>query len=506
METINAVEMKKIVKRYGHFLANDNIDFDVRSGEIHALLGENGSGKTTLMSILYGLKSLNAGEIFLFGKKVHLSSPNDAMSHGVGMVHQHFMLVQHFSVLENIIMGHEPVKAWGQIDYAKARTHLIALQNKYNLHVDLDAKINHLSVNIQQRVEILKALYMGAKILILDEPTAALTPDEIQGLFHVLTDFRNNGLAVILVTHKLQEIQRMADRCTVIRHGQRIDCFDVGGVSIQELANKMVGRSVSLQIEKPQQTAGEIALQVVNLCASDYRKVQILKDVNLSVRCGEIVGMIGVQDNGLSELAQILPGLAGFDSGEIRMGDHVFDTPGCVGAMMKAGLANIPADRQKYGLVMEFSIGENLVIKSISQEYAHKGMIDESAIELHAKTMIKDFDIRSASGQTALVKELSGGNQQKVIIAREVSSAAHVLLAVNPSRGLDVGAIEFVQKALLKQRAQNKAILLISYEMQEVLSLSDRILVMYRGQIVGELIGKDADEQKLGFLMAGGGC
>ena len=500
----SAVVMQGIVKKYGDFLANDHIDFSVRCGEVHALLGENGSGKTTLMSILYGLKSFDKGEIFLFGEKVDLRSPIDAMRYGVGMVHQHFMLVQEFNVLENIILGHEPMRHLGQINYTLARQKAQALMQKYQLFVDLEAKISQLSVNVQQRVEILKALYTGAKILILDEPTAALTPNEIESLFDIVKSFRDNGLAVILVTHKLKEIQRMADRCTVIRQGRLIDCFPVNNIGEEELAAKMVGRQVTLQLARKEKEPGEILFDMQNLYAHDYRGVQILEDVSFSARAGEIVGLVGVQGNGLDELAEIIPGLMPWTSGAINLQGQVFSRHH-VRRMMDAGLANIPASRHKHGLVLEYSLGYNLVLKNISQEYAHKGIIDEEKIFAHAARMIEKFDIRSPNGPFSAAANLSGGNQQKIIIAREVNDHGRILLAVNPTRGLDVGAIEFVRRALLEEREKNKAIILISYELAEILNLCDHILVMFRGKIVGRLSSGQADEQKLGLLMAGGG-
>lgn len=501
----DAVVMQKIVKRYGNFTANDHIDFSLRCGEVHALLGENGSGKTTLMSILYGLKTMDEGEIYLFGERVALTSPKVAMQHGVGMVHQHFMLIQPFTVLQNIVLGHEPLRYFAQVDYDTAREKVQALMEKYQLFIDLDAKISQLSVNVQQRVEILKALYTGAKILILDEPTAALTPDEIESLFQIIKTFRNNGLAVILVTHKLKEIQQMADRCTVIRQGRVIDCFPVENVTQEELASKMVGRPVLLRLEKPQKDPGEVLFRVEKLCARDYRNIRILDDVDFDVRAGEIVGIAGVQGNGLDELAEIIPALHKYNSGQICVQGQCFPSAN-PRQMIDAGLANIPADRHKYGLILDFSIGENLVLKDISQHYAHQGVIDRVKINVHAQDMITRFDIRTPQGGAVSVSSLSGGNQQKVIIAREVSSESRVLLAVNPSRGLDVGAIEFVQRALLQQRENNKAIILISYEMSEILNLCDRILVMFRGKIVGHLASSQADERTLGLLMTGGGA
>lgn len=498
--------MRGIVKRYGDFIANDHIDFSVRCGEVHALLGENGSGKTTLMSILYGLKSFDEGEIFIFGKKAYLRSPTDAMRCGVGMVHQHFMLVQKFSVLENIILGHESLKCFGRIDYVLARKKVQELMQRYQLFVDLDATISDLSVNAQQRVEILKALYGGARILILDEPTAALTPHEIESLFAIVKNFRDNNLAVVLVTHKLKEILCMADRCTVIRQGKLIDCFPVNNnTTEEELAAKMVGREIILQLQRNEKIPGEILFNIQNLCAHDYRGVQIVDDVSFSVRAGEIVGLVGVQGNGLDELAEIIPGLMPWTSGSISILGKTF-AHHHVRDMMDAGLANIPASRHKHGLVLEYSLGYNLVLKNISQQYAHRGIINEEKIFDHAEGMIEKFDIRTPMGPYSAAAALSGGNQQKIIIAREVHSQGRILLAVNPTRGLDVGAIEFVRRALLEEREKNKAIILISYELAEILNLCDHILVMFRGKIVSRLSSSEADERKLGLLMTGGGA
>ncbi|MDO4632393.1 MAG: ABC transporter ATP-binding protein [Eubacteriales bacterium] len=495
--------MKDIVKTFGSFVANDHVNLTVHKGEVHAILGENGAGKSTLMNVLYGLYHPTSGTIEIDGKEVRIDSPQKAIDLGIGMVHQHFMLVQPFTVTENIILGTEPTKGI-VVDTKKAREKIVELSDRYNLKVDPDAKIEDISVGMQQRVEILKVLYRNAEYLILDEPTASLTPQEITELIDIIHHLTADGKSVILITHKLKEIKAVADYCTIIRRGKYINTVDVSECDENKLAAMMVGRDVEFTVEKKEMTPGEVVLDVKDLHAKDYRKVEILKGLNLNVRRGEIVGLAGVDGNGQSELVEIITGLKKAESGEITMnGESIFNlTPK---EIFDKSVTSIPEDRQKHGLVLDFSVAENLILQNFYKEpYAKSGILQNAAIEEHAGEMIEKFDIRPADSSQRPAGTLSGGNQQKVIIAREVTNDADLLIAVNPTRGLDVGAIEFVHKYIVEQRNKNKAILLVSFELDEIMNLSDRIEVIFDGQIVGSVPGKGADEKELGFMMAGG--
>ncbi len=502
-QPVYAVEMRGIVKKFGNSVANDNIDLCIAKGEVHAILGENGAGKSTLMNILYGLMPPTAGEIFIDGEPCTMHGPNDAIAKGIGMVHQHFMLVQPFTVTENIILGMEPTKGL-VVDIAAARDKVRALSERYGMQIDLDAKIEDISVGMQQRVEILKVLYRGADILILDEPTASLTPQEILELIEIIKSLIVDGKSVILITHKLKEITASADKCTIIRSGKLIGTVDVKDVSENDLAAMMVGRDVTFSVAKKEQAAGDVVLDVSGLHALDYRDVPVLKDFHLQVRAGEIVGIAGVDGNGQTELVEILTGLKKATAGQVSMqGKDAYNvTPR---AAFDLGITSIPADRQKHGLVLEFTTAENLVLQNFAKApFAQKSVLQKKTILEHAKQLIEKFDIRPAGNETQAVGTLSGGNQQKVIIAREVTNDSDLLIAVNPTRGLDVGAIEFVHKYLVEQRNKGKAVLLVSFELDEVMSLSDRIEVIFEGQIIGSVLGKDANEEELGFMMAGG--
>lgn len=499
------VEMRQIVKKFGDFTANDNINLVVHKGEVHAILGENGAGKSTLMNVLYGLYHPTSGQILVQGKEVTIDGPKKAIELGIGMVHQHFMLIPPFTVTENIVLGMEPVHGI-TLDMKKAREEVVAISEKYGMAVDPDAKIEDISVGMQQRVEILKVLYRGADVLILDEPTASLTPQEIKELIEIINNLTRDGKSVILITHKLKEIKASADFCTIIRAGKYIDTVDVDKVTEKELASMMVGRNVEFVVDKKEQEPGEVVLEVKNLHGRDYRQVEILKGLNLQVRKGEILGIAGIDGNGQTELVEILTGLRKAESGEIRMnGEDIFNkSPRYI---FEKGISSIPADRQKHGLVLEFSVADNLILQNFADEENadRRGFLKKNHIMDKATRLIEKFDIRPAGCENKPAGHLSGGNQQKVIIAREVTNDKDLLIAVNPTRGLDVGAIEYVHRYLVEQRNKNKAVLLVSFELDEIMSLSDRIGVIFDGAITGEMDGKDADENTLGLMMAGGG-
>ena len=497
------VRMKDIVKKFGTFTANDHINLTVHKGEVHAILGENGAGKSTMMNVLCGLYKPTSGQIFIKEKEVHFSSPKDAIDIGIGMVHQHFMLIQPFTVTDNIILGIEPVKGLA-IDKTTARKKVMELSERYGMKVDPDARIEDISVGMQQRVEILKVLYRGADTLILDEPTASLTPQEIEGLMEIIDNLTKDGKSVILITHKLKEITASSDYCTIIRQGKYIRTVKVDEVTENDLAAMMVGRDVNFKVDKKDQEPGEVVLEVRDIHARDYRDVEVLKGLDLTVRRGEIVGLAGVDGNGQTELVEILTGLKKAKSGSVKMlGKEVINhTPK---ETFESGISCIPADRQKHGLILDFSNEDNLILQHFEEApYSNKGILNRRAIRAHATELIEAFDVRPRGCEAAPAGTLSGGNQQKVIIAREVTNDKDLLIAVNPTRGLDVGAIEFVHKYLVEQRNKNRAVLLVSFELDEIMSLSDRIEVIFDGQITGSVPGKNADEKELGYMMAGG--
>lgn len=503
MDTV-VIEMRNIVKKFGNFVANDDINLTVHKGEVHAILGENGAGKSTLMNVLYGLYHPTSGDILVNGEKVVIDNPKKAIELGIGMVHQHFMLVQPFSVTENIVLGMEPVKGV-TLDMKKAREEVIKLSERYNMQIDPDAKIEDISVGMQQRVEILKVLYRGADILILDEPTASLTPQEIEELIEIIGNLTKDGKSVILITHKLKEIKASADYCTIIRQGKYINTVDVNEVDENELASMMVGRNVEFVVDKKELTPGEVVLEVSDLHGKDYRDIEILKGLDLKVRRGEIVGIAGIDGNGQTELVEIITGLRKGEKGSVKInGEEIFNcTPK---EAFDKGVSSIPADRQKHGLVLDFSVAENMILQNFGEEeYSHKGILKKDAIKKKTQELIEKFDIRPSGCENRLAGQLSGGNQQKVIIAREITNDKDLLIAVNPTRGLDVGAIEFVHRYIVDQRNKNKAVLLVSFELDEIMSLSDKIDVIFDGKIVGSMDGKDADENTLGLMMAGGG-
>ena len=497
------IEMRDIVKKFGDFTANDRINLTVHKGEIHAILGENGAGKSTLMNQLYGLLKPTSGQILVNGKPIEMNNPRDAIAAGIGMVHQHFMLIQPFTVTENIVLGTEPTKGVA-LDMVTARKNVEEISQRYGLAIDPDARIEDISVGMQQRVEILKALYRGADILILDEPTSSLTPQEIEELIVIMRSLTKDGKSIIIITHKLKEIKAAADYCTIIRQGKYIDTVDVEKVSENELASMMVGRNVTFTVDKPEQKPGEVVLDVKELHCNDYRGVEIVKGLNLQVRRGEIVGIAGIDGNGQTELVEVITGLRKGTSGQIFVnGADVFNKPPRFG--FDHGVSSIPADRQKHGLILDFSIEDNLILQNYEEQpYSRNHIFNRDAIFEHATESIESYDIRPQHSERRTAGTLSGGNQQKVIIAREVQNDKDLLIAVNPTRGLDVGAIEYVHKYIVEQRNKGKAVLLVSFELDEIMSLSDIIDVIFDGKIVASVPGKDANENDLGLLMAGG--
>ena len=502
MET-PVIEMRDIVKKFCDFVANDGINLTVHKGEIHAILGENGAGKSTLMNQLYGLLKPTSGQILVNGKPIEMNNPRDAIAAGIGMVHQHFMLIQPFTVTENIVLGTEPVKG-AKLDMTTARKNVEELSQRYGLAIDPDAKIEDISVSMQQRVEILKALYRGADILILDEPTSSLTPQEIEELIVIMRNLTRDGKSIIIITHKLKEIKAAADFFTIIRQGKYIRTVDVEEVNENDLASMMVGRNVTFSVDKPEMEAGDVVLDVKDLHCNDYRSVEIVKGLNLQVRRGQVVGIAGIDGNGQTELVEVITGLRKGSSGQVLVnGVDVCNKPPRFG--FDHGVSSIPADRQKHGLILDFSVEDNLILQNYEEEpYSRKGIFRRDAIFAHATESIENYDIRPQNSERRPAGTLSGGNQQKVIIAREVQNDKDLLIAVNPTRGLDVGAIEYVHKYIVEQRNKGKAVLLVSFELDEIMSLSDTIDVIFDGKIVASMPGKDADENELGLLMAGG--
>jgi ABC-type uncharacterized transport system ATPase subunit len=501
-EPINAVEMQHITKRFPGVLANNDITFSVRKGEIHALLGENGAGKTTLMNVLYGLYQPDSGEISVNGNPVAITSPNDAISLGIGMIHQHFMLVPPFTVAENVVLGVEPETHF-LFDRKKAERDVEEISRRYGLTVDPRAKVQDISVGIEQRVEILKALYRGAEILILDEPTAVLTPQEVEELFKVMKSLREEGKTIIFITHKLKEPMATCDRITVLRKGQLVGTVHTEKTDIANLARMMVGREVCLVVEKPPHPTKEAVMRVQNLEAYNDRGVKALQGITLELRKGEILGIAGVEGNGQLELAETVTGLRSPSAGKILVNGE--DLTHCSARdFINAGVSHIPEDRQKRGLIQDFSLAENLILGSHFKAPFSRGFrMNYEQVDAYASQLVETFDIRG-TGVQSQVKYLSGGNQQKVIVARELGREPEIIIASQPTRGLDVGAIEFIHETLLTMREKDKAILLISADLDEVHCLSDRIAVIYEGKIVGERDPQETTEEELGLLMAGG--
>ena len=497
----NVIEMIDITKEFGNFKANDGINLSIRKGEVHALLGENGAGKSTLMNILSGLLEPTSGEIKINGETVKITSPNVANQLGIGMVHQHFMLVGKFTVTENIMLGKE-ISHSGYINIKKAQKKVQELSDHYKLSVNPNALVRDISVGMEQRVEILKTLYRGADILIFDEPTAVLTPQEIDELIQIMRQLTLEGKSIILITHKLDEIKQVADRCTVIRRGKSIDTVDVDKVSTQNLADMMVGRQVQFKTVKEPSNPKEVVLDIEHLTVKDSRNVTVVDDLDRSIRGGEIIGLAGIDGNGQSELIQAITGLRSVTTGSIKIKD-IDITNQSPRFITESGVGHIPEDRQKYGLILQLPLDKNMVLESYYKApFSKHGILNDQAITEYAKRLIDEFDVRTTS-EKSIAGSLSGGNQQKAIIAREVDKTPDLLIAAQPTRGLDVGAIEYIHKRLIEQRDQGKAVLLMSFELDEIFNLSDKIAVMYDGKIVKVLNASETDESEIGLLMAG---
>ena len=497
----SAMEMRGMTKRFPGVLANDRIDFDLRQGEIHALLGENGAGKSTLMNVLYGLYQPDQGEILLGGKPVKISGPRDAIARGIGMVHQHFMLVPPLTVTENIMLGMEETRGLllDQVSPA-ARIHKIA--DEYGLEIDPDAKIKDLSVGLQQRVEIVKALYRNARVLVLDEPTAVLTPQEVDGLFVTLRTLVSQGVSIIFISHKLKEVMAIADRITVLRQGRVVGTTTPAEADEAKLASMMVGRPVLLTVDKGPAQPARPVLEVKDLKVFSDRRAVAVNGVSFDVRAGEIVGIAGVEGNGQSELVEAITGLRALAHGTILIDGNTMphESPR---AVIMAGASHIPEDRHKFGMVSDYPLSTNLVLSSFDRPpFSRNGILDQQAIDENGRKLIKEFDIRTPDEQTAM-GSLSGGNQQKAVVAREFSRPMKVLIAAQPTRGVDVGSIEFIHRRIVEARDAGNAVLLVSAELDEIMSLSDRILVMFKGQIVGERDAASASRQDIGLLMMG---
>ena len=498
----NVIEMREITKVFGEFVANDKINLELRKGEIHALLGENGAGKSTLMNMLAGLLEPTSGEIFVNGKSEKLDSPSRAAALGIGMVHQHFMLVEAFTVAENIILGSE-ITNKGVLDLKKANADILELSERYGLAVDPTAKVEDISVGAQQRVEILKTLYRGAEILIFDEPTAVLTPAEILELMDIMKTLVKEGKSIILITHKLDEIRAVADRVTVIRRGKSIETVSIEGVSNKDLAEMMVGRSVSFVTEKEEAKPKDVVLQISDLIVNENRGVPAVKELSLDVHAGEIVGVAGIDGNGQSELIQAITGLRKVKSGSIKIkGREVVGlSPRKITEMQ---VSHVPEDRHRDGLVLEMMLSENIALQTYYKEpLSNKGVLNYNQINSYARKLMEEFDVRAAS-ELVPAGALSGGNQQKAIIAREVDRNPDLLIVSQPTRGLDVGAIEYIHKRLISERDKGKAVLVVSFELDEILNLSDRIAVIHDGKIQGIVKPSETNKQELGILMAGG--
>ncbi|MFA5006227.1 MAG: ABC transporter ATP-binding protein [Candidatus Izemoplasmatales bacterium] len=497
------IEMLEVCKNFGTLKANDHVTFQLRSGEVHALVGENGAGKSTLMSILFGLYAADGGEIRYKGDRVEIKNPNDANRLRIGMVHQHFKLVDVFTVTENIILGNEDTQ-FGFLTKKEARQKIVALSERYKLTVDPDALIKDISVGMQQRVEILKMLYRDADILIFDEPTAVLTPQEIDELMITIRNFAKEGKSIVIITHKLNEVMAVADRCTVLRKGKCIGTVDVKDTTVAILAEMMVGRKVSFTVDKNPQVLKDEIFRAENVSFFSKEKNRMMvDDVSFAIHGGEILGIAGIEGNGQTELVNVITGLRRQTSGRFFLqGKDMTEAP--IRERLEGGMGHIPEDRHKHGLVLDFNLAENLVLESYYlPRFQNRGFIRFDAVMENAKDLIGRFDIRSAAGPDSVVRSMSGGNQQKAIISREISRDPDLLVAVQPTRGLDVGAIEYIHDQLLKERDSGKAILLVSLELDEVMNLSDRILVIFEGRIVAELDPVKTSFHEIGLYMSG---
>ena len=497
------IEMLNITKEFPGIKANDNITLQLKKGEIHALLGENGAGKSTLMSILFGLYQPTSGTIRMNGKEVQINNPNDANDLNIGMVHQHFKLVECFSVLDNIVLGVEPTKGLF-LEKKGARERVMALSDKYGLKVDPDALISDITVGMQQRTEILKMLYRNNDVLIFDEPTAVLTPQEIDELMKIMKNLAGEGKSILFITHKLNEIMEVADRCTILRKGKYIGTVDIKDTTKEELSRMMVGRDVSFSVDKEAAKPGETVLKIEHLTVpSKAHDNNAVKDVSFNVRRGEIVCIAGIDGNGQSEFVQALTGLEKPSGGKIIFeGNDI--TRASIRDKSKAGMSHIPEDRHKHGLVLDYSLEQNMVLQRYWEpDFQKAGFIKNTAVRAYSEKLIQQYDVRSGQGSATIVRSMSGGNQQKAIIAREIDKNPELLVAVQPTRGLDVGAIEYIHSQLVAQRDSGKAVLLVSLELDEVMDVSDRILVMYEGELVGQLDPKQVTVEELGLYMAG---
>jgi ABC-type uncharacterized transport system ATPase subunit len=500
----NILEMQHITKIFPRIIANDDICFELRKGEIHALLGENGAGKSTLMSVLFGLYELDGGQIIVKGKEVKITGPNEANRLGIGMVHQHFKLVQVFTALENIILGIETTRH-GILQMDDARQKVDALSKQYGLLVDLDRKIEDMPVGMQQRVEILKMLYRESDILVFDEPTAVLTPQEIDELIRIIKDLSTEGKSIIFISHKLNEIQQVADRCTILRKGKYVATVNVVDATNEQLSEMMVGRKVLLQVEKSAPKVGEVALQVDDLVikAEGISEKNKVNHVSFEVHKGEIVSIAGVENNGQHEVVMALTGLIPVTSGKIYLNNEDI-TNWTIRQRNYGHISHIPEDRHKHGLILDFNLANNFILQTyFSEAFSNRGFLNENSIYKYSKSLIKQYDIRSAQGSDTIARSMSGGNQQKAILAREMDRTHDLLIAVQPTRGLDVGAIEYIHKQLIRERDNGKAILLISLELDEVINVSDRILVMFNGEIVADVLPDKVTERDLGLYMLG---
>ncbi|WP_054025829.1 ABC transporter ATP-binding protein [Bacillus sp. FJAT-28004] len=499
--SLTAVQLKGITKRFPGLVANDSINFELKKGQIHALLGENGAGKSTLMNILFGLYQPDEGEIWVNGEKTVIEGASKAIDLGIGMVHQHFKLVQPFTVAENIVLGNEPVKGM-KIDYKLANEKVRMISERYGLNVDPQARIKDITVGMQQRVEILKTLYRGAEIVIFDEPTAVLTVQEIEELIDIIRNLAAEGKSIIIITHKLKEVMALADAVTVIRRGKVIKTVTTDETNEQQLAELMVGRDVSFEVKKTKREPGEIILSVDGLQMKGDQGKNVLDGTSFNIRAGEIFGIAGVDGNGQSELIYAITGMRKVEGGSIKLNGKNM-TNNSPREISVAGVGHIPEDRHKHGLVLEFSVSENMILNTyFKPEFGRSLFIDYNSMDKLADKLVNEFDVRS-SGIHTHARQLSGGNQQKAIIARELHKDPDLLIAVQPTRGLDIGAIEFVHKRLVQARNEGKAILLVSFELDELYALSDRIAVMYEGKLMGEVDAEQRDDQQLGLMMAG---
>lgn len=498
------IEMLNITKEFPGIIANENITLQVEHKEIHALLGENGAGKSTLMSVLFGLYQPEQGTIKKNGEVVKINNPNDANRLGIGMVHQHFKLVEDFTVLENIILGAETIGGLGVLKMADARKKVVDLSQKYNLSIDPDAKVEDIGVGMQQRVEILKMLYRDNEILIFDEPTAVLTAAEINELMDIMVNLSKEGKSIIFITHKLNEIKKVANKCTVLRKGKYIGTVNVADTSKEELSKMMVGRSISFKVDKKPAEPKETIFEVKNLMLkSKTSGKNLLNNISFKVRQGEIVSIAGIDGNGQSELVYALSGLLPADSGEIILNNDHFESKSVRYRSMH-GMSHIPEDRQKYGLVLDYTLAENMILQTyFKPEFQQHGFLKNDSMYEYSDRLIKQYDVRSGQGSKTLARSMSGGNQQKAIIAREIDKDPSLLLAVQPTRGLDVGAIEYIHQQLVRVRDEDKGVLLVSLEIDEVMMVSDRILVIYEGELVGEFDPNETTVEELGLYMSG---